>query len=138
MFACHSRNLKLVQSVNMKVISEKIAVGFTWFASLNRHRERNKLSKKMKLGRIAMRTVVLAGIIALILGAGSYFSLNARQTPTGSAYADSSVRIDPSWNWRAVGTGHGEANCKPRRVSGWIFVDFHRPAGEPRDCFYSQ
>ena len=56
-----------------------------------------------------MRIIILAGIIALVLGAVSYFSLNARQTPTGSAYADSSVHIDPRWNWRTVATGHGEA-----------------------------
>ena len=106
--------------------------------SLNHHRERNKIIKKIKLGRTAMRIIILAGIIALVLGAVSYFSLNARQTPTGSAYADSSVHIDPRWNWRTVATGHGEATCEPRRISGWIFVDFHRPAGEPRLCSYSQ
>ena len=85
-----------------------------------------------------MRIILLAGIVALILGAANYFSLNARQAPTGAAYAGSGVRIDPGWNWRAVGTGHGEVACKPRRVSGWIFVDFHRPAGEPHACSYSQ
>jgi hypothetical protein len=86
-----------------------------------------------------MRAIIVAGIVALVLGASNYFALNARQTPTGAGYADSSVRIDPHWNWRGVTTESGtETACEPRRASQWFFVDFHRPAGEPRLCSYSQ
>ena len=86
-----------------------------------------------------MRAIIVAAVIAVILGAGSYFSLNARQAPTGASFTTSNVRIDPHWSWRLVSTETGaQATCEPRTAGQWFFVDFHHPAGEPALCSYSQ
>ena len=85
-----------------------------------------------------MRVIIVSTIAAVILGAISYFSLNARQVPSGVVFTAASARIDPSWVWRSTSTEHGAGGCESRRPWQWVFVDFHRPAGEPRLCSYSQ
>jgi hypothetical protein len=85
-----------------------------------------------------MRVIIASAVAAVILGAVSYFSLNARQMPSGIVFTAASAHIDPSWVWRSSPAEHGTAACTSRRSSQWIFVDFHRPTGEPRLCSYSQ
>jgi hypothetical protein len=86
-----------------------------------------------------MRSIIVAGIVALILGAISYVSLNARQEPTGAAFTAADARLDTGWIWRSPSTElSAQAKCEPRHVWQWIFVDFGRPAGEPSICSYSQ
>src|SRR6516164_7549576 len=86
-----------------------------------------------------MRSIIVAGIVALILGAVSYVSLNARQEPTGTAFTASGARLDTHWIWRSVSTEPGTlAKCEPRNAWQWIFVDFGHPAGESSLCSYSQ
>jgi hypothetical protein len=86
-----------------------------------------------------MRSIIVAGIVAIILGAVSYVSLNARQEPTGAAFTAADARPDRGWIWRSPLTESGaHASCEPRNAWQWIFVDFGRPAGEPSICSYSQ
>ena len=85
-----------------------------------------------------MRTIIVSAIAAIVLGAVSYYFLNARQVPSGTVFTASSARIDPSWVWRSDAAEHGAAVCTPRHPWQWIFVDFHHPDGEPRLCSYSQ
>ena len=86
-----------------------------------------------------MRSIIVAGIAALILGAVSYISLNARQEPTGAAFTAADARLDMGWIWRSPSTEPGaHIKCEPRHAWQWIFVDFGRPAGEPSICSYSQ
>jgi hypothetical protein len=86
-----------------------------------------------------MRSIIVAGILALILGAVSYVSLNARQEPTGAAFTAADARLDAGWIWRSPSTESGaHAKCEPRHALQWIFVDFGRPAGESSICSYSQ
>jgi len=81
-----------------------------------------------------MRAFLMACLATIVLGAISYFALNARQEPTGEAYTTNSARTDPSWNWRYASTTSPETPCEPRKSWQWFFVDFRRPSGEPRIC----
>ena len=86
-----------------------------------------------------MRSIIVAGIVALIFGAVSYVSLNVRQEPTGAAFTAAGARLDTHWIWRSGSTESGApTKCEPRSAWQWIFVDFGRPAGESSLCSYSQ
>jgi len=97
--------------------------------SLNHHRERNKIIKKIKLGRTAMRIIILAGIIALILGAVSYFSLNARQTPTGSAYTARRPASRGGFRdgYSSISTGRPASRVSARTHSRYQYAAIYGP-----------
>jgi hypothetical protein len=85
-----------------------------------------------------MRVFLMACLAFIAIGAGGYFSLNAVQKSTGSAYTTDSARIDPSWSWRVTSTSPPPQQCEPRQVWQWFFVDFRDPEGESSICSDSQ
>ncbi len=81
-----------------------------------------------------MRAFLLACATYILVGAGTYFSLNTLQEPSGDAYTRQTARPDPGARWRFVTTTSPAETCKQRTVSEWFFVDFGNPAGEPAAC----
>ena len=88
----------------------------------------------LKARELIMRAFLVACVAFVLMGAGSYFSVNALQELSGVAYTQQTARIDPSWSWRLATTSSPAQTCKPRTVSQWFFVDFRDPAGELAIC----
>ncbi len=85
-----------------------------------------------------MRAFLVACLAFVAIGAGGYFTLNAVQKSTGSAYTTEGARIDPSWSWRVASTTPAATPCEPRQAWEWFFVDIRNPSGESSLCSDSQ
>jgi hypothetical protein len=81
-----------------------------------------------------MRAFLVACVAFILLGAGTYFSLDALQQSSGAAYTRQTAHIDPSWSWRLATATSPAQTCKARTSSQWFFVDFGDLAGEPSVC----
>jgi hypothetical protein len=88
----------------------------------------------LKANESIMHAFLVACVAFVLLGIGTYFSLNTPQEPSGAAYTQQTARIDSSWSWRLATTTSPAETCTPRTVSQWFFVDFRDPAGELAVC----